>query len=42
MEILGLILSLIIVPLLLVIGFGLGLVVVMALIDFLHDKFDIF
>lgn len=42
MEAVGVALSLIMVPFLLVIGFGLGLVVVMALIDFLDDKFDIF
>ena len=43
MEAIGVALSLIVVPFLLVIiGFGLGIVVVMALIDFLDDKFDIF
>ena len=42
MEAVGFALSLIVVPFLLVIGFGLGLVVVIALIDFLNDRFDIF
>lgn len=35
-------LALIAIPFLLVIGFGLGLIVVMALFDFLDDKFNIF
>ena len=42
MEILGLILSFIIVPFLVVIGLGLGAVVITALINFLSDKFDMF
>ena len=42
MEAIGFALSLIVVQFLLVIGFGLGVVVVIALVDFLDDKFDIF
>ncbi len=42
MEAVGFVLFLIVVPFLLAIGFGLGMVVVIALIDFLIDKFDIF
>ena len=42
MEAVGIALSLIVVPFLLVIGFGLGIAVVIALMDFLDDKFDMF
>ena len=42
MEAVGVALFFIVVPFLFVIGFGLGFAVVMALIDFLNDKFDIF
>lgn len=42
MEAVGVALSLIVVPFLLVIGFGLGIAVVIMLIDFLDDKFGIF
>ena len=42
MEAVGFALFLIVVHFLLVIGFGLGIVVVMALINFLDDEFGIF
>ena len=42
MEAVGIALSLIAVPFLFVIGFGLGIAVVIAFIDFLDDKFGMF